>query len=67
MVYTTKQISIIKLRITISIKDIKKEKYAKCFNNYFTLKSLSLVLEMNWLSHKRKVTTTISSSTPSKA
>ena len=41
------------------MNNIKQETYAKCFNSYPIPGSLSLVLEMPWLSHKRKVTITI--------
>ena len=48
-----------KIRITSSINNIKQETYAKCFNKHSILRSLSLVLEMAWLDHKRTVTMTI--------
>ena len=53
----------IKNRLTASM-NIRQETYAKCFNSY---PILSLILEMAWLSHERKVTMTIWSSIPSKA
>ena len=48
-----------KMRITASINNIKQGRHAKCFNKHSILRSLSLVLKMDWLDQKRVVTVTI--------